>query len=589
MSEDKKDAVKEVLENTVEVGLPENQPELDQSPRDNTPDQEDEDPHLAFCASQPETDIGNRKRFSRRFGDIVAYISGAGWYVYDGKCWKYSDSESGEIRKLATEVAENIRHEINCIPLSDFQNKILQTALDAESRLKELEEKPLEDAEEMRAQMARIHQRIQAGEEIKKGLTGMRKARKSHFKSSCNTAKITNMQTEQKPYSSTDVEAFDANPLHLNVLNGTLHFTPDELDNPNPKGNVNWNSSLKPHDKDDKISKIIPVNYDPKAKAPHFNKFLEQSMPNEVERAFLQRLMGYAATGYTHEQIFAFFYGIGRNGKTTFLKAIRSALGDYSTLLNVDVLTGDDKKNGSGPTPELMHLKGARMVTTSEPDGGAKLKEGLVKLWTGDQEVIARAPFEKAMVEFKPKFTIFMDGNHKPKIINDDDGIWRRLLLVNWREQVAVEKVDKSLPQKLEQEKEGILAWIVEGIEEYLVYGLNVPESIKNEMKDHRDDSDHYGDFIRSAIDVTGFADDKEGVDDLYDAFVKHMNNNAREVHNKNTFSRRFAGQAARPWDSPEGKKILFTKGKSNGRTVYRGLKIKPEYTKMDDFNSNSY
>lgn len=59
-------------------------------------------------------------------------------------------------------------------------------------------------------------------------------------------------------------------------------------------------------------------------RATRFDAFQPTAM-----RAFLQRVCGYALTGDTREQTLIIFSGQGANGKSTFLEAIRKALGDY--------------------------------------------------------------------------------------------------------------------------------------------------------------------------------------------------------------------------------------------------------------------
>ena len=61
-----------------------------------------------------------------------------------------------------------------------------------------------------------------------------------------------------------------------------------------------------------------------------FTKFLERILPSEALRRFVQRVVGYAATGEVSEKVFAILHGVGANGKTTLVNAILETLGDYA-------------------------------------------------------------------------------------------------------------------------------------------------------------------------------------------------------------------------------------------------------------------
>lgn len=540
---------------------------------------EPQDPHLEYCASQPETDLGNARRFLRRYGEDVIYVLGEGLYHYNGKKWEISDPESGKVRLFAAKAAEAIKAEYSLITPSEHQREILQRASEAEKELSEISDLSNE-------QKSQLKNEVSAGKDINAVLKKAITARKSHWKSSCNSAKLSNMIGEAKPYINIDPSDLDKDPLLLNCANGTIRFEKiSEVDD-----FTNWQAKLYPHHKGDYLTKCIEADYDIEARSEIFEKFLLQLIPSEEDRAYLQRLIGYAATGYIREQNVIFFHGIGNNGKSTFLEVIRYILSGYAATGDVELITGDDKRSTQNASADLMHLKGARFVTTSEPEGGVKLKESLIKKWTGGMPILARGIHEKYMVEFIPKFTIFMDCNHKPKITNDDDGIWRRIVLFQWPVQVSPNKVDKSLLDKLKSpdEMKGILNWIVQGVEEYLVYGLKTPDHVIADVNEYREESDIYGGFIRTCCVVTGDENDVALPKDLHTAFEKYMEETVLTPHTFSTFSRRMSEQVRRSWESPDGTKKQFVKKKSS-KMVYRGIYIKDEYKPSQPSNGWNY
>ena len=65
--------------------------------------------------------------------------------------------------------------------------------------------------------------------------------------------------------------------------------------------------------------------------------------------------------------------------------------------------------------------------------------------------------------DYEPTHKLWLYGNHKPSITGQDEGIWRRIRLVNFPVQIAEEDKDTKLEGKLEAELEGILSWAIKG------------------------------------------------------------------------------------------------------------------------------
>ena len=97
-----------------------------------------------------------------------------------------------------------------------------------------------------------------------------------------------------------------------------------------------------------------------------FTKFLERILPSEALRRFVQRVVGYAATGEVSEKVFAILHGVGANGKSTLVNAIMETLGDYAKQAAPYLLL---VKHSSHPT-QLANLLGARFVASDETDEG---------------------------------------------------------------------------------------------------------------------------------------------------------------------------------------------------------------------------
>jgi putative DNA primase/helicase len=228
--------------------------------------------------------------------------------------------------------------------------------------------------------------------------------------------------------------------------------------------------------------------------APSWASFLNKIMGEDEELIkYIQRAVGYSLTGHTSEQCLFFLYGTGANGKSTFLNVLQNLMGDYSIVIDPETIMS--KNGGGGATPELARLKSARLLVTNEVEEGKHLAENRIKQMTGGDIIVAR-PLYREPFEFKPKFKIWMAGNHKPVIRGTDYAIWRRIHLIPFALTIPKEEQDKNLPQKLWNELPGILQWAVAGCKEWRKQGLNPPKQVRAAVDAYRDEMDTLGHWI---------------------------------------------------------------------------------------------
>jgi putative DNA primase/helicase len=554
-----------------------------------------EDNLLRMCAEQPETDIGNGRRFRLRYGDlarehadrltgaashIAICVANIGWHVFDGTRWK-EDEDGSLIRPLAHRTAEAIRMECALIDGSDDEKGIIQAGVIAAQMLdRTKDDKPkLPDPEKAR-EKREMEQMVKAAEATAALIEDRRAARARHAKSAAGSSKLTNALGEAQPYCAARVQDLNTMRLSVNCLSGTIDFVREEDEESDPDDpRYRWKAILREHRPEDMITKLANVRWQPGARpdAPEFMKFLKMVQPDPLARAFLKRFCGYLLTGLTVEQVILFFYGAGRNGKSTFVDLICHIMDDYAVTLSIDSFAGEQRRGGGEATPDLARLPGARLVAASEPEANVKLKDALIKTLTGGEKIPVRR-LHKDFFEVDPHFKIILSGNHKPRIDDDSDGIWRRVLMVPWLVQVPKEKVDRLLPQKLRAEADAVFAWMVEGAVEYLSEGLNVPDSVRAASDEYRQESDAVGTFVRLACVVTGNPEDREKPLDLFMAYEKFADEEGVFKFNRATFEKRFAKAADRSFEKPDGQMGQFAKARSNGQTFYRGIVVRAEW-----------
>lgn len=210
-------------------------------------------------------------------------------------------------------------------------------------------------------------------------------------------------------------------------------------------------------------------------------------------KLFLQRAVGYSLSGDTSEQCLFFLYGQGANGKSTFVNTIRKLLNDYARQANPETFMVKDRSGGA--TPELARLRGARLVVTTEVEDGQRFAESLIKQITGGDLITTRHLYNEEF-EYLPQFKVWIAANHKPDIRGQDHAMWRRIHLIPFIVTIPEGERDKFLPQKLEAELPGILAWAVDGFRMWQQLGLQPPDEVRVATEEYRQDMDHVGQWI---------------------------------------------------------------------------------------------
>lgn len=523
---------------------------------------------LFEAAKQPLNDYGNGQRFVIHFGADVMFVPRVGWFTWSGKCW-VKDPDELAVRSMAQQIWQLIESETKYIEPNRRERRLLEEKRRLLDRQTEMDGLPdAERAEGHDAEMSTITLRLKTIDGIVKSHETMIGRRLTHAKNAGNAAPLKNMLIEAQTSLAVALDDLDADPFVINTASGALQFT--VTGGPGEGFSRTANMVLFPHDRAQRLTKMIEVDYDPAAEAPLFHAYLERVQPNIEMRRFLQRWFGLAMTAHTGEQKLAFFYGSGANGKSVMVDLIARILGNYSATARIESLTGSTRRGGGDATPDLIPLIGARFVRAAEPDEGTKLQEGLLKEMTGGEPILARA-LHADFVEVKPVFKLTISGNHKPDIRGTDDGIWRRVLLVPWDIQIPPDERDPRLGEKLWNERSGILNWMIEGLMEYLEAGLAEPEDVIVATSEYREESDPIGAFLLDCCTVTGQAADSITAKDLNDAFRYWQLERGAGQWQPGTVAKKLAEKAGR-WKDPKTGRTFERRKSSIMR--YDGLQM---------------
>src|SRR5215212_1901383 len=337
-------------------------------------------------------------------------------------------------------------------------------------------------------------------------------------------------------------DELDASPDLLNTESGTIDLRTGEL---------------REHRREDLITKLAPVEYGPHATAPTWEAFLERVLPGEELRAFVQRAVGYSATGDTSEQCMFINHGSGANGKSTFQEALSAALGDYAMRTPTEMLLA---RRSDGVPNDVARLKGARFVSASETEEGRRLAESRIKDLTGQDTITAR--FMKAeWFDFAPTHKLWLSTNHKPEIRGTDAAIWRRIRLVPWAVTIPPAEQDKKLPIALRHELAGILAWVVRGCLLWRREGLQAPDEVRKATGEYRAEMDVLAGFLVECCELdTGHW---EYAKDLYECYKRWCDENGERPEPQRKFGGRLGERG-----------FQRDRGGSRGAGIWRGVRL---------------
>lgn len=403
------------------------------------------------------TDVGNSRRLVRRFGGRIRYCPEMGWLTWDGSRWMADNR--GRVKEMAKAVAQ----------------EILDEGAELNAVAEDLEREADSDDKEMKERIAKI--RAAASKRIAWGYASESGGKQRAMVDLAQSAQDVVAERAQ----------FDTAPELLNLRDCVVNLRTGERLDHDP-------SRLMMH-RAEAAWATVPVGKTYKDIAPRFMAFLAAVTQGDVElAAYLQRAVGVSMCGHGPKNRLFICHGMGANGKSTFIGVIATILGSYAVNTRVETFVN---KGGFDQIPvDVATLAGARMVTMAEPEAGDQLASGLVKEILGERSKTARF-MRRDPFTFTPTCSPWLSCNHKLIIRDNSDGTWRRMALIPWKhkfeEKDQVEHYDQVL---LDAERDGILAWMLDGAREYLAHGLKTPASVVAAVAAYREEMDLLGEFV---------------------------------------------------------------------------------------------
>jgi len=415
-----------------------------------------------------------------------------------------------------------------------------------------------------------------ATDEENKSLMAYLESKKKTLKTSINTLHtvggVSSCLTFSKANDKTTVISSDLLDANLHVLccdNGLIDLRTGECREGTPKDYITrtckgkWKSLEEP--------------------APLFEKMVHEIFGEKEEVThYFHKLIGMAMCGVISEKIFIILLGEdGDSGKTTIFETLFDVVRGYVSPMPVEMLLDQrNPKNPDSPTPSIMSLCGQRLCWASEPGENRRFSIENIKLMSGNDSLTGRNPWDKSMSSFTPTHTLFLLTNHKMRASAHDQAFWSRLRLIECPFNFVTnpdpsnprhrKRIDGLRQKIVEEEKAGILAWIVRGYMHYIAEGIEPPEDVKESTAKYRREEDIMEDFIEACLEKveveSSIKEDVKriGASDLYELFKNwFMENLSKNVMSGTSFGRMAA------------KRI--EKGKVGGKVYYFGYMITEE------------
>lgn len=239
------------------------------------------------------------------------------------------------------------------------------------------------------------------------------------------------------------------------------------------------------------VTKRTSVDPDDNADCPRWLRFLRQVFKKDEEKiAYFQRFCGYLLTGSVKEHRMLVIYGPGGNGKSVMVNTVANIMGGYhKEALPETFVEGRSRKHETA----MAFLSDARFVTSGETDQGGSLNEATVKRATGADVVTARFLYRNPF-SYKPHFKIWVTTNHLPRLKSVGEDMRRRIHVLELDYIPA--KPDHDLERKLVDEYPAILAWMIEGAQDWFGRGLHAPPSITRPTNRYFSEQDTLGAWI---------------------------------------------------------------------------------------------
>lgn len=474
------------------------------------------------------SDIGQAKVLSREYAGELAFTDSTDYMRYDGTHW-------AESKQLAVGACE------------EFLDEQLKEATAAVEKAKKMLLDAGVDKEAVMAGGKALEKVIDESSEKAFKEFVMASKYYAFVMKRRDMKYVTSALQAAKPMLLKNITDFDSQEFLLNAPNATYDLQ---------------DGSSKNHAAEDLITKMTAVSPSEDG-MDLWMKALDNFFCGDQELIdYVQQIVGLSAIGKVYVEALVIAYGEGSNGKSTFWNTIARVLGTYSGTISADALTVGCKRNVK---PEMAELKGKRLVIAAELEEGMRLNTSIVKQLCSTDEVSAEKKY-KDPFKYVPTHTLVLYTNHLPRVGANDDGTWRRLIVIPFNAKISGKGDIKNYSDFLAEKAGGaVLSWIIDGAKKAIKndYKLKSPKVVQDAINRYRENNDWLSSFIEECCEVNKSYEQKSG--EFYQEYRSYCARTGEYTRSTTDFY--------------TGLEIAgFEKKKTKVGAVIRGIRLKSDF-----------
>lgn len=227
---------------------------------------------------------------------------------------------------------------------------------------------------------------------------------------------------------------------------------------------------LLPHKREYYQNFQFNQNFNPKAKAPKFLRFLEELEFKKETKDFIQEWMGYCFYPHVMIQKCLYLKGEGANGKSVLLEVIAEMIGRDNSCRIEPAELRDFK---------LINIKDKLINIATDISTKSTLENTFKELVRGEEQN-AEIKHEKFTSNFIPIAKHMFSSNNFIPTKDRSHGFFRQFAILEFKRIFEEKDQDKNLKFELFEEIEGITIWAIQGLHRLVNNGWMLTRS--NEM-----------------------------------------------------------------------------------------------------------
>ncbi len=274
--------------------------------------------------------------------------------------------------------------------------------------------------------------------------------------------------------------AIDKNTVLINLQNGTFEIS-------------SQGTKLRPFDRKDFITYQLPFEYNPEAKAPIFQAYLDRVLPDVERQRVLAEYLGYVfikhGSKVLKEEKALILYGGGSNGKGVFYEVVNALLGAE----NISSYSLQSVTDESG----YFRAKLANKLVNYASEINTKLESSRFKRMVSGETVDARLPYGQPFnMEQYAKF--IFNCNKLPTDVEHTNAYFRRFLIIPFDVTISESEKNTNLHNEIiDAELSGVFNWVLDGLNRLLTQKrFSECEAARKAVEEYKIDSDSVQMFL---------------------------------------------------------------------------------------------